>query len=1600
MPPRLPQGGPYQLLEALGSGTGGQSYLATDRATGRSVVLKVLHEGAAQAFLGLKQEYQRVAGLVHPYLGEMLDYGALPSGVCFSAWAHQPGQTLAALPHALRPEQVAQLGAQVAAGLAVLHAAGLVHRDVSPTNVLWAPGGHGRLIDFGFVAPVGEQTGSFAGTPAYAAPELLRGQPATVRSDLYGLGAVLYFVVTGDAAHPASHPDDLLRQKESPLPAWSAQVVADYPAALLDFIRVLLAPQAAERPASATEVSRRLLDWGTGESLALGPGVFQPPDAWDTWLSVRAESGVWAWEGETACGRTRVLQETFRHLRTEGRPVAWLAGARDQEPYGALETLWRWAAVRVPQVVEALPRPLARLVAALWPWAFPELPPLDEPGRLARVLPELLRQLLLAVASGHTLTVVIDDWDQVDAASRDVLQTAMKADWPEFHWILSSRVPVSFARALPLPGLLRPQSRAFLASLTPLEVPESWAETLWHMAGGRPGWMRQGLLHVLSRPAQALSLALPQSMASVFAGLWEPLRPVARHAMLLLSVCGGQCDWDEWRRVAVLLGADWPLELEHLASKQLVERTDRGLSFGVGWWLDWIAQQESPVRLQRLSAEVARLLAPAATGTAAVHRVAALYARSDDFRARVVWAQRAAEQAARLWAYETALEHAQHGLAAWNELGEPESLRAEARDLRVLQADALRVLSDVPAATAAYEALLREKLPTALRGRLLTSLGKCHQLASEHPKALESYGAAIELLAQTEAPAEHLRALTALGRSQFHMGDRAGSQAVHQEVLRLARLHQLPAFEAEALSFLGTLAVEEPRTKAEGLEALRVALELRDSLDDPFGKVDTHMLLGNAYLLLGMLPEARQHFQANRGLAGELGYRSEEGLACLNLALCAAQAGHWSDAHQALVAARRLAAETRYDFLAAFAAYALSVVAAQRADWGLMSEALEQGRALETKLQSPYVRQFGLVCETERHLLLGAFEPARRAASLALAAMAETGGGEWRFKALQCQAEALILAGDLAEAEKAMLPLRDLAEGLDTLFSRAALSRLEGWLAWQSQDAGRARRAWEDVRDRAAEAGLDLWYLEAVMALNQLPEVAEMVGLELWQRLQELVGWMGAPLWSALVNAGAGQAHRAAGETLLADRLMRRAQTLLADVSASLPGATLRAQYLGHPQRVPWLKLLEGSAPEESVQFGRRLTMLLELARVLGTSRDPEAVLQLVHAYTLELTRAERCLILLAQAESADWRIWPAEQTQPFSHSVAQKVLETRAPLCLVDTLQPGGWHPTQSVRDLDLRSVVAVPLAAGSTVHGVLYVDSRVALGAFGAEDVAMLEAIAAQASVALETTRLLLALRRQMDQQSAHIRLLAQKDTTITALRDYDRARQVAFEAESHDLRAPLASILVTAQGLQRGLEGPLSPAQLGMVEGLVLNTRLLMMRIDGILDVASLQAGKLSLRRVSLPLARVVREVLRALQPMADAKGLEMRWNDAHWDGLPPVWGDARRLSQVFQNLVDNAIKYTTAGHVELSLALEGEELCLVVADSGPGLPASRLQAPFQRYGARDPHQHGSGLGLWRVAALVREHGGQIDVKCPPEGGSRFTVRLPVEPSAAGA
>ncbi|WP_037294866.1 serine/threonine-protein kinase [Saccharomonospora azurea] len=202
--------GRYRVQRRVGSGAMGTVWQAVDERLGRQVAVKelLLQPGldaaaAAQARERAHREGRIAARLHHPHavtVHDVVEHGGLPVLVM----EYFPARSLAdvlAMDGPLTPRAAADIGAQVAAALAAAHDAGIVHRDIKPANVLLGGDGTAKLADFGIAHAGGDvtvtQTGVVAGTPAYLAPEVARGRPASPASDVFSLGSLLFASVEG-----------------------------------------------------------------------------------------------------------------------------------------------------------------------------------------------------------------------------------------------------------------------------------------------------------------------------------------------------------------------------------------------------------------------------------------------------------------------------------------------------------------------------------------------------------------------------------------------------------------------------------------------------------------------------------------------------------------------------------------------------------------------------------------------------------------------------------------------------------------------------------------------------------------------------------------------------------------------------------------------------------------------------------------------------------------------------------------------------------------------------------------------------------------------------------------------------------------------------------------------------------------------------------------------------------------------------------------------------------------------------------------------------------------------------------------------------------
>ncbi|HZJ27143.1 MAG TPA: Stk1 family PASTA domain-containing Ser/Thr kinase [Acidimicrobiia bacterium] len=266
----------YEVVRIIARGGMSEVYLAHDRHLDRPVAIKVLSSELSRdpSFVErFRREAQAAANLNHPNIVPVYDWGH-EGGTYFIVMEYVNGESLSNLlvtRGRLGPDQAAVIAADVAAGLAFAHKAGVVHRDVKPGNVLITRGGEVRLTDFG-VARAGPddaltQTGSVMGTATYFSPEQAQGQPVDGRSDVYSLGVVLYEMVTGTAPFTGDNPVSVAYQhvREPVQPPRMRD--ADIPRPLDDIIMTALCKDPAARYRRIDDLRADLLRFRRGRAI-------------------------------------------------------------------------------------------------------------------------------------------------------------------------------------------------------------------------------------------------------------------------------------------------------------------------------------------------------------------------------------------------------------------------------------------------------------------------------------------------------------------------------------------------------------------------------------------------------------------------------------------------------------------------------------------------------------------------------------------------------------------------------------------------------------------------------------------------------------------------------------------------------------------------------------------------------------------------------------------------------------------------------------------------------------------------------------------------------------------------------------------------------------------------------------------------------------------------------------------------------------------------------------------------------------------------------------------------------------------------------------
>jgi signal transduction histidine kinase len=322
-----------------------------------------------------------------------------------------------------------------------------------------------------------------------------------------------------------------------------------------------------------------------------------------------------------------------------------------------------------------------------------------------------------------------------------------------------------------------------------------------------------------------------------------------------------------------------------------------------------------------------------------------------------------------------------------------------------------------------------------------------------------------------------------------------------------------------------------------------------------------------------------------------------------------------------------------------------------------------------------------------------------------------------------------------------------------------------------------------------------------------------------------------------------------------------------------------------------------------------------------------------------------------------------------FKRELRSMIAFDRLQIELTGDADSGGHH------DGEGGEAVIAPLTLGDHALGTLTV-ARKGGPPFTSEEVEMLTLLASQVAAAVE-----------------NIRAYEAERSAAEELRRLSALRADFVSMVSHELRAPMASVIGCAQTLNRRwreLTQEQRESFLGLIES---ETSRLSDLVGDVLDTSRIEAGTFSYAFGEVDLDELVRETAAVVSLGQD----EVRVTTRVAPALPPVRGDRERLRQLLWNLLANAVKYTVTGdEVEVAAASEDGVVAVSVRDHGPGIPPESQRLIFEKFGRVSQDglsKPGAGLGLFIARSIAEAHGGTLDVESDAGAGATFTVRLPL-------
>ncbi|MDX6409881.1 MAG: two-component system, OmpR family, sensor histidine kinase KdpD [Gaiellaceae bacterium] len=402
-------------------------------------------------------------------------------------------------------------------------------------------------------------------------------------------------------------------------------------------------------------------------------------------------------------------------------------------------------------------------------------------------------------------------------------------------------------------------------------------------------------------------------------------------------------------------------------------------------------------------------------------------------------------------------------------------------------------------------------------------------------------------------------------------------------------------------------------------------------------------------------------------------------------------------------------------------------------------------------------------------------------------------------------------------------------------------------------------------------------------------------------------------------------------------------------------------------------------------QLGRRVDLLEatnRCARALASSLEIDQAFRSFIRELRGLIEFDRVTIVLVEGGRAEVMaaagrgtdtVFPPGSARPVRGSVLEDVLEGN--LVYRPELEPDRYPEEKDLLALGLGSRLLAPLQVGPRTIGMLGL-VRAERDAFSAEEIELVALLGRSVATAVQ-----------------NIRAYEAERTTADELRRLSALRADFVSLVSHELRSPMAAVIGAARTLQERWRELTPDQRQSFLELIGDETSRLADLIGDVLDTSRIEAGTFSFSFSDVDLAELLRDVCAAAGIGQDEVRITAEVNGT----LPKVRGDRERLRQIFQNLVDNAVKYSPAGaEVRVIAGTDDGLVRVAVRDEGPGIPLADQKVIFDKFGRATVDggtKPGTGLGLFIARSIAEAHGGSLEVDSAPARGSVFTLELPV-------